>query len=68
MKSEKVRRAELEGVGGQVSNARRAGATLTARIRFSDKAEQERAAFKLRGFGWGVSVDGATLRCLVVVA
>jgi Na+-translocating ferredoxin:NAD+ oxidoreductase RnfG subunit len=66
--SEQKRRAELDKLGGDIQQARRSGATLTARVVFENAAKAAEAAGKLRSTGWGASLDGRTVRALVVVA
>lgn len=67
MKSQKVRRNELDGLGGVVSAVKRSGDVFTAQVTFSDREPMLQAAVELRALGWGVSVDGKKLRCLVRV-
>lgn len=68
MKDERQRRAELDRLGGNVGQARRSGATLTARVVFENAAKAAEAAGKLRSKGWGASLDGRIVRALAVVA
>lgn len=68
MSPEKKRRAELNGVGGDVQHVRVAGTTISGRIVFNTVADAEKAAKKLRRQGWGASVDRFTVRALVVLA
>lgn len=68
MIAEEKRRAELNKLGGKVEQARRSGATLTVRVVFDDAAKAAEAAGRLRSTGWGASLDGRTVRALVVVA
>lgn len=68
MKNEKQRRAELAELGGKVEQGRRSGATLVIRVVFTNAADADKAAAKLRKLGWGATVDRTTVRALVVVA
>lgn len=68
IKDQGKRRQELEDLGGVVTNARRSGDVFTARVKLDRSEDVRNAATKLRGLGWGVSVDGLTIRALVVVA
>lgn len=68
IKDQGKRRQELEDLGGVVTNVRRSGDVFTARVKLDRSEDVRNAATKLRGLGWGVSVDGLTIRALVVVA
>lgn len=68
MSPEKKRRAELNGVGGDVKNVRVSGTLITGRIVFNTAADAQKAAKRLRDQGWGASVDQFTVRALVVLA
>lgn len=69
MKNQAARLKELEAInGGSVSAPRRNGGVFTARVTFKTDLEAITAQSRLQRAGWGVSKDGKTLRCLVVVA
>lgn len=69
MKNQAARLQELEALkGGKVSQPRRSGSVFTARVAFKTELEVITAQSRLQRIGgWGVSKDGKTLRCLVVV-
>jgi hypothetical protein len=68
-KSQAFRVQELDDLkGGTVSSVRRAGDVLTARVTFKTSVEAITAASRLQRKGWGASLDGKTVRVLVVVA
>jgi hypothetical protein len=70
VKNQAARLKELEDLrGGSVSQAKRNGSVFTARVAFKKDLEAITAQSRLQRLGgWGVSKDGKTLRCLVVVA
>lgn len=68
MKNQAARLKELEALkGGNVTHPRRNGDVFTARVTFKSEVEAIAAWSRLNAKGWGVSKDGKTLRCLVVV-
>lgn len=69
MKNQAARLQELEALkGGSVTKPRRNGGVFTARVTFGTDLEAITAQSRLQRDGWGVSKDGKTLRCLVVVS
>jgi hypothetical protein len=68
VKNATKRREELDALkGGTVSNAKRTGNVFTARVAFKTSLEAQVAAARLNRKGWGASLDGKVVRCLVVV-
>ena len=69
MKNQAARLKELDDLkGGTVSHSRRSGDVITARVSFETALEAQVAAARLGRKGWGATLDGKVVRCLVVVA